>query len=62
LPQRCGIGKETLQTAPTAHVPQLMPAHLDRLERMLSMMERGAAHMGHGAAMTGAGAAHGPNN
>ncbi|CAN5730950.1 hypothetical protein BH23GEM9_BH23GEM9_20380 [soil metagenome] len=40
---------ETLQTATAAQVTQLMPAHLDRLERMLSMMERGAAHMRAGA-------------
>jgi hypothetical protein len=53
---------ETLQTATAAQVTQLMPAHLDRLERMLSMMERGAAHMGTGTNMHGEGTPHAPNH
>lgn len=53
---------ETLQTATAAEVTQLMPAHLDRLERMLVMIERGASHMRDGAAMHGAGMPHTPNH
>jgi len=36
---------EELQTAPEATVRERMPAHLDRLERVNTMMERSAAHM-----------------
>lgn len=36
---------EQLQTASGAEVRQRMPAHLDRLERMVQMMEQSAAHM-----------------
>jgi hypothetical protein len=53
---------ETLQTATASRITQLMPAHLDRLERMLSMLERGAAHMRDAAPMNGAGGRHAPNH
>jgi hypothetical protein len=34
-----------MQTAPEAEVAERMPAHLDRIERMLMMMDRSATHM-----------------
>jgi hypothetical protein len=36
-----------LQTAGPDEVRAQMPAHLDRLERMIEMMESSADHMGH---------------
>lgn len=36
---------EELQTASAALVRERMPAHLDRVERMIEMLERSAAHM-----------------
>jgi hypothetical protein len=39
---------ETLQTASASEVQRRMPAHLDRLERMVQMMEEAGEHMGAG--------------
>lgn len=51
-----------LQTAPAQEVAATMPAHLERLERLLAMLERGAAHMRGASGMQGAGTTHEPGH